>query len=347
MEDWDTDWEDGEERAKWITERAGVFADRDIAKIDIGEVKDGMLHVREEYGGGVISLKKARKIVNEHMYAGNLAGSPTMQKRIKEAFAGRGIECECNLLSEAAKGGAQGIAEGATVEVDYATLGWVPSLHKKSLEIQADAANNGDVLSQIGFGLGKGGIEVGYTVVGLKAGSLVGRGAARVAPRLMSTLNKAKPVLQGVGIVTGTADTVGYTYCSYEAFRAGDYNTGAHMLSRGTLSGILTGALIKDTFGSSKPTSKQTGSYTNRHESGNRYHGKGPQSRAQRTANQIARQYDDPHVSTDWTPAANDREAFIDEAWRIYHDDGVKNPDNYNKINSPGYKFIKHLLGEG
>jgi hypothetical protein len=36
----------------------------------------------------------------------------------------------------------------------------------------------------------------------------------------------------------------------------------------------------------------------------------------------------------------------IDEAWRIY-DGGVGNPNNYNKINSPGYKFIKHLLGEG
>lgn len=39
--------------------------------------------------------------------------------------------------------------------------------------------------------------------------------------------------------------------------------------------------------------------------------------------------------------AANNREAFKDEARRIRKDGGVENPNNYNKINSPGEKYLK------
>ena len=49
---------------------------------------------------------------------------------------------------------------------------------------------------------------------------------------------------------------------------------------------------------------------------------------------------DDPLVGTDWTPAANDQEAFKDEARRIRKDEkGVQSKENYNKINSPGENF--------
>ncbi|KAA3607487.1 MAG: RHS repeat-associated core domain-containing protein [Planctomycetota bacterium] len=87
---------------------------------------------------------------------------------------------------------------------------------------------------------------------------------------------------------------------------------------------------------------KKSGSYTNKHASGKAYHGKGSRARSQESGRRIANEYDDPHTSTDWTPAANSREAFKDEARRISGDPlGAKDPRNYNKVNSPGKKYLE------
>ena len=86
---------------------------------------------------------------------------------------------------------------------------------------------------------------------------------------------------------------------------------------------------------------KETGSYTNLHESGKRYHGKGNKARSQGSGRERAEKNDDPHVGTEWKPAENDREAFEDEARRIEADGGVDNPMNYNEINSPGKKYLE------
>jgi RHS repeat-associated protein len=82
------------------------------------------------------------------------------------------------------------------------------------------------------------------------------------------------------------------------------------------------------------------GSYTNTHASGKTYHGKGPRSRADKSAKEKEDKYDDPVKETEWKPAENDREAFKDEARKIRDDGGVKNPNNYNIRNSPGEKYI-------
>lgn len=84
---------------------------------------------------------------------------------------------------------------------------------------------------------------------------------------------------------------------------------------------------------------KQTGSYTNTHQSGKRYHGKGGQARAKASADRIAKEHNDPVVNTDWTPSKNDREAFKDESKRLKDDGGHQNKDNYNKRDSPGSKY--------
>lgn len=54
-------------------------------------------------------------------------------------------------------------------------------------------------------------------------------------------------------------------------------------------------------------------------------------------------QYSDPLVGQDWTAAASDADAFVQEALRIrrYGGPGGK---TYNKINSPG-ESILHDLG--
>jgi len=82
--------------------------------------------------------------------------------------------------------------------------------------------------------------------------------------------------------------------------------------------------------------SGDTGSYTVTFESNKRYHGKGPESRANDSAKRVGTEHDDPAKKVRWKPAANDKEAFKAEARRIRADGGIENPENYNKINSPG-----------
>jgi hypothetical protein len=89
------------------------------------------------------------------------------------------------------------------------------------------------------------------------------------------------------------------------------------------------------------PPPAKTGSYTNRHESGKAYHGKGDQNRAARSAKRVENEHNDKHASTETKSAPNDREAFKDEATRMRNDGGVSNPNNYNKINSPGEKYLE------
>ena len=86
---------------------------------------------------------------------------------------------------------------------------------------------------------------------------------------------------------------------------------------------------------------KQPGSYTTTHESGKKYHGKGPKPRAEQSAKEKEKTYNDPVKDIDWTPSKNEKESFKDEAKRIRQDGGVQNPNNYNKRNSPGEKELK------
>lgn len=79
-----------------------------------------------------------------------------------------------------------------------------------------------------------------------------------------------------------------------------------------------------------------TGSYTNTHKSGKKYHGKGDRGRAAESAKEKADFYNDPVVSTDWTPAPSEREAFKQENARLEADGGHRSPTNYNKRASPG-----------
>jgi hypothetical protein len=92
--------------------------------------------------------------------------------------------------------------------------------------------------------------------------------------------------------------------------------------------------------------SKESGSYTNTHESGTKYHGKGDESRMNKSAAEKAKANNDPVKSQDYTPAKNSREAFKQESRRLDTDKvgntpGHKNPNNYNKRDSPGTKYRK------
>lgn len=84
---------------------------------------------------------------------------------------------------------------------------------------------------------------------------------------------------------------------------------------------------------------QKSGSYTNTHESGRKYHGKGDKARAAKSAKRIERDKGDKHVHTDHTEADNDREGFKQESERLENDGGHRNPNNYNERDSPGTKY--------
>lgn len=124
----------------------------------------------------------------------------------------------------------------------------------------------------------------------------------------------------------------------------------AAMVSTGLIvHGVAVGAKasksISDRMTNSN-SSGQHGSYTNTHESGKKYHGKGDKERAAESATEKAKKYNDPVKDTDWTPSANEREAFKDESRRLDTDKvgktpGHRNPNNYNNRDSPGTKYRK------
>ena len=90
-----------------------------------------------------------------------------------------------------------------------------------------------------------------------------------------------------------------------------------------------------------------TGSYTITFESGMKYHGKGPESRMQQSAREKSKLYSDPVVAKDWTPSPTEKDAFIDEAQRIRNDGGLGIKfGNYNKINSPGEKYLQSSVNK-
>ena len=89
----------------------------------------------------------------------------------------------------------------------------------------------------------------------------------------------------------------------------------------------------------------ESGSYTNYHESGKTYDGKGPESRSRESARKVERQAGDRHVRTDHTTARNSREGFKQESRRLDSHGGPKSPNNYNKIESPG-KNMRQADGE-
>ncbi|MFC1225366.1 DUF6443 domain-containing protein [Pedobacter sp. BG31] len=103
---------------------------------------------------------------------------------------------------------------------------------------------------------------------------------------------------------------------------------------------LQTSDLSKQDPPKKKNEKAQTGSYTNTHKSGKKYHGKGSEERAQVSGVRVSKEHDDPLVDTDWKPADSDRQAYKDEDDRINTDEGGHNSDNnYNKRASPGKKY--------
>jgi RHS repeat-associated protein len=80
------------------------------------------------------------------------------------------------------------------------------------------------------------------------------------------------------------------------------------------------------------------GSYTNTHQSGKTYSGKGEGSRMNKSAARIANKHSDPVVDKDYSSAPDATQSFIDEQCRV-EANGGPGGNTYNKINSPGKKL--------
>jgi hypothetical protein len=121
----------------------------------------------------------------------------------------------------------------------------------------------------------------------------------------------------------------------------------AGLIAHGATTSVVGGANLgkdavnafSDNKGSGTQASKETGSYTNTHESGKTYDGKGGKARSQDSGRQIEKQTGDKHTATEWKPAENDREAFKDESRRLDSHGGADSSANHNKIESPGKKY--------
>ncbi len=137
------------------------------------------------------------------------------------------------IVRSARSGFGEGVGRGATVTADYATFGKT-RLHAKSVAYQEEARRSGDILSQIGYGSGKVGVEAAYMAAGAgvvskvaktgKVASFVVRHADKV-----SKVSKAGAVLMSAnaGVNAGQAINAGIE---------GDWNTATHKAGRSGIS---------------------------------------------------------------------------------------------------------------
>jgi hypothetical protein len=138
-------------------------------------------------------------------------------------------------LWQAAYGGfGLGAQEGQIVLSNAATLGLNAGLSAQAQAIKADARARGDVVSQIGFGLGEVGVEAGYTAVGgyaLKGALTSGRGTAFVIRHATGVRRAA----QAASVAAAGAG--GYNLGDAAvALSEGDYERATHRLGSGALS---------------------------------------------------------------------------------------------------------------
>ena len=97
--------------------------------------------------------------------------------------------------------------------------------------------------------------------------------------------------------------------------------------------------IVDATRGTAAPAKREVGSYTNTHESGKTYDGKGDRERSQESGRRIEKETGDRHIATEFTPAESPREAFKQESQRLDSHGGPKSDSNHNKIDSPGKKM--------
>ena len=168
--------------------------------------------------------------------------------------------------------------------------------------------------------------EVPVGVIGMVAGT------ADAAFNVMSLGTK--------GVVTGGIKEgvkVGVEKLAKEGAEKATEKLAKEGAEKATSSVVKTGAETAEA--DAKAEKKEVGSYTNHHESGKTYDGKGSRERSQTSAKRVKDETGDAHTATEFTPAKTDRMAFKQESERLDSHGGSKSNQNYNKIDSPGKKM--------
>ena len=228
--------------AYWIPESQGWFVDSNYAnkKILLGSVRRGQISLRQDFGGGVVSLKKATAIAEGHAYTSNLSAS-AIHGLVVRAFAGRGAKRDASKWTGVGSAAASGARDGSVVIFNHATFGTIDELDAWSTEIQEDAARKGDVLSQIGYGAGKVGVEAGYWAVGGKVFQAGGKALqATRAARYIAPGTRGARIISGAMKVNavGMSGAAGYNAGKgISAVQSGDYNAATLYLGRSVLFG--------------------------------------------------------------------------------------------------------------
>ena len=211
---------------------------------------------------------------------------------------------------------------GAQYRDDQISVG--SATHRRPVSISDVAARSGSMSIDGG--------QLAMAAVEVAAGFVPGVGEAQdVAVLADRDASVGMKVLAGVSLAVSAA-TLGMAPNAGTFIRAG--NRIADAVGDGATGAARSTSDVAAEIG-------KIGSYTNYHQSGITYHGKGSRVRSQESGRRVAQEQNDPHVATDWTTAPDGREAFKDEARRIESDGGVDSTTNYNKINSPGKKYIE------
>jgi len=128
----------------------------------------------------------------------------------------------------------------------------------------------------------------------------------------------------------------------YFGFTDDDLLNNGSAVSNSSTSGIAT-AITLGIVGKTLGDSEQPGSYIVFFDSGMMYIGKGTESRMWNSVDRIESITGDKALTVQWDPAISDRQAFIDEYYKMLEYDYPTNSGSfYNQIMSPGKAYYEY-----
>jgi len=76
--------------ARWVVENRGTFVDSDVEEVRIGTVSGDQITLDAEFGGGTISVAKAKEIARSHAYMRGVAKA-VRRSQIRNALHGDAV----------------------------------------------------------------------------------------------------------------------------------------------------------------------------------------------------------------------------------------------------------------
>jgi len=181
--------------ARWVVENRGTFVDSDVEEVRIGTVSGDQITLDAEFGGGTISVAKAKEIARSHAYMGGVAKS-VRHSQIRNALRGNAVAMEETKSAAWASvsGFGEGFGGGAVILADTFTFESIEGLHSAAESYQGasyDASRFFAVVAREGT----------ITVLTLGGSTVVQAGRAGLV--LRGAVTTARSVEAGRAIVSG------------------------------------------------------------------------------------------------------------------------------------------------